>query len=181
VSIQYCSHSEGAHHGVTSGLYWGAATFISLAQALTYLRYGGKLCTSGFICLESVHFTAVRICSWRLLPPSSSQRMLASCLACNGSGRERIGFGSRSEPCDDCGGTGQCNRDPYRPRISSGRLDKQGGSDTLESTIVSRATRQQVAAGISALLSSKSAPLRSPRTRNGDADHIDAGSRYSSR
>jgi len=28
------------------------------------------------------------------------------CLACNGSGRQRIGFGSRTEACDDCGGIG---------------------------------------------------------------------------
>jgi len=28
------------------------------------------------------------------------------CLACRGSGRQRIGFGSRTEPCDSCGGIG---------------------------------------------------------------------------
>jgi len=29
------------------------------------------------------------------------------CLVCSGSGRQRIGFGSRTEPCDECGGTGR--------------------------------------------------------------------------
>lgn len=29
------------------------------------------------------------------------------CLACSGSGRQSTGFGSRTEPCDDCGGRGR--------------------------------------------------------------------------
>ena len=29
-----------------------------------------------------------------------------SCPACSGSGRQRIGFGDRTEPCNDCGGSG---------------------------------------------------------------------------
>jgi len=29
------------------------------------------------------------------------------CLACSGSGRQRIGFGHRTEPCDGCAGSGR--------------------------------------------------------------------------
>ncbi len=32
--------------------FWGAATFISLVRDLTFYRYEGKPCTSGFICLQ---------------------------------------------------------------------------------------------------------------------------------